>query len=510
MRRLQVLLFAVLFTSGCTPDPVSPPGRPLVRVALPDQPITGPHYAASPWATVHRDSSNSDYVPLQPGADVATAWTALDGTALFVGPIFGPEGNIYVPSGRGRGTSHLHAYDAAGSLLWESAPMQSLDDFDYAAVVCAPIVDTAGHVYAADRNQLWSFSAGGEVRWVVDLPQHGIQGFFITPIFSIDGHVGGVSTDGKLALFRRADGSLAQPVLDLPGETGPASEDPPPGIWQGGLLAPEFVRPLWDLIFGREIEVANTPAVHPVTGRIFITAAGSSEAEGVLYGIDTRPSPRIAFTAPMGAGSGTSPAISPDGRLVYAIDDAGLMVAIDVATGERVWEAPDTMGQASPSIGPDGTIYSFNGLEGTIVAIAGEDGSLRWRKQYDFIAEQQLAWRPLLRRVTTVDGLITVTDNAIWTFFDLGYEIRGGDQPYKQPRKVVVGQIDPENGTLLAWFDSRDTSGAFAVPDEDGRWYLTLSGTSSSISYYGVNPRLPGFLQSDLKSEAGLVALEPR
>ena len=508
---MAAMVTALIGSIGCEPRVTSPPGRPFVAVDLPEEPTTGTHYAQTAWATVHRDSSNSDYVPLQPGANVEVAWTALDGAALFVGPIFGPEGNLYVPSGRGIGTSHLHAFDRDGRLLWQTPPMRSLADFDYAAAVCAPIVDADGHVYAADLDQLWSFTAAGELRWVVDLAEHGVDGFFITPIFSQQGYVGGISTGGQVALFRRESGALAVPVLDLPGVSGPASQDPPPGLWQGGLLAADFVRPLWDLIYGREIEVANTPAVHPGTGRIFITATGQSENEGVLYGIDTdERGIRIAFTAPMGAGSGTSPAISPDGRRVYAIDDAGVMVAIDTDTGRRVWEAADTMGQASPSIGPDGMIYSFNGFAGTIVAIDGSNGEIAWREQYDFVAEQQLAWRPFLGRVATVDGLITVTDNALWAFLDLNYQIKGGEQPYPQPRRVIVAQLDRHTGELLAWFESRDSSGAFAIPDADGRFYLTLSGTATSISYYGINALLPSILRSDWKPEAGLVALAPR
>jgi outer membrane protein assembly factor BamB len=495
--------------AACEPTPENGAG-PFQRVPLAQVPVTGTHYAQTAWATVHRDSSNSDYVPLRPGAAVEVAWTALEGAALLVGPIFGPEGHLYVPSGRGRGTSHLHAFDRDGKLLWEAPPMRGPADFDHAAVVCAPIVDSAGHVYAADSNQLWSFTAQGERRWVVDLPGHGVDGYFITPVFSKEGFVGGVSTDGKVAFFRRESGELAVPVLDLPGVRGPASQAPPPGLWQGGLMAEEYVGPLWDLTFGREIEVANTPAVHPRTGRIFITAGGASEREGVLYGIDSsRYGLRIAFTADMGAGSGTSPTLSLDGRRVYAIDDAGLMVAIDAATGARVWESPDTMGQASPSVGPEGTIYSFNALAGTIVAIDGSDGSVRWRKQYNALAAEHLAWRPWLGRVTTVDGLITVTDSGLWAFFDLNYEIRGGEQPYPQPRKVIVGQLDSASGELLGWFESRDSSGAFAVPDVDGRFYLTLSGAATSISYYGVDPKLPWFLRAGWKPEAGLVAMRP-
>lgn len=506
------LISAGLFTASLAcddfpngKDPVSPLSH------LTEEPSTGPHYAQSPWASVHRDSRNSDYVPMGASADLEIAWTAMEGTALLVGPIIGPEGHLYVPSGRGLGHSHLHVFSRDGNLLWKAKAMQSLADFDYAAVVCAPIVDQEGRVFAADRNQLWSWTPNGDVRWVIDLPDHGIHGFFITPIFSLEGHVGGVSTDGKVAFFKRENGELAYPILELPGNAGPPSHPPPPGLWAGGLIAPEFIGPLWDLTYGREIQVANTPAVHPESGRIFITGAGSEPDTGNLYGIDTSETGvSLAFITSMGKGSGTSPSISQDGERVYAIDDQGHMVAISTKTGERLWEAESTMGQASPAVGPDETIYSFTGLSGTIVAIEGQTGQIKWRRQYDDFAREHLFWVPFLGRVTTVDGLITVTDSGLFAFFDLNYELRGGDQPYPQPRQVRVGQIDPENGDIVASFESPDTSGAFFIPDIEGRAYLSLSGAASSIAYYGVNPKLPSFLRVDRKPKAGLVALRKR
>ncbi|MEE4144962.1 MAG: PQQ-binding-like beta-propeller repeat protein [Halieaceae bacterium] len=508
--RLTVLALSVLLCACGSDITAQSTLSPVDTGPLAVEPGTGVHYALTPWATVHRDGSNSDYVPLSPHAVVEPWWTALDGASLFVGPIFGPEGNIYVPSGRGKGTSHLHAFSADGRLLWETPAMQSMADFDYAAVVSAPIVDRDGHVYANDRNQLWSYTAQGEQRWVTDLSAHGISGFFVTPIFTHEGWVGGVSTDGKVAFFARDTGELALPVLALPSSQGLPSATLPPGVWQGGLVAQEFHQELWDLLFGRNMAVANTPAVHPESGRIFITAAGAEPTQGVLYGIDTGGQGlTIAFTASMGSGSGTSPAISPDGRLIYAIDDAGLMVALDTKSGERVWEAADTMGQASPSIGPDGTVYSFNGTAGTIVAIDGASGAMKWRRDYHQEAERYLGWRPLLQRVATVDGLITVTDSGLWTFLDLNYQISAGGQSFPQPRKVLVAQIDPSSGEVLGRFESRDTSGAFVVPDAQGNLYLTLSATSTSIAHYGVNPQLPSFLRTSLHPVGGLVALRP-
>ena len=76
-------------------------------------------------------------------------------------------------------------------------------------------------------------------------------------------------------------------------------------------------------------------------------------------------------------------------------------------------------------------------------------------------------------------------------------------------RKIVVAQLDTANGELLGWFESRDSSGAFVIPDADGSIYLSLSGTATSIGYYGVDPKLPGFLRANLEPRAGLVALKP-
>ncbi|MCA9513234.1 MAG: PQQ-binding-like beta-propeller repeat protein, partial [Myxococcales bacterium] len=385
-----------------------------VGCATPPPPVRAgqsPGYAASAWATLHRDSRNSDFAPLFATPALRVAWAALEGAAMWVGPSLGPEGHVYATSGRGEGTSHLHAFDRDGNLLWESAPMRSLADLDYGAVINAPLVADDGDVYQADVDQLWAFDANGAVRWVASLRDAGAQGHFVTPIFSKEGHVGGITTDGKVLFFARADGALVWPAFDLPGVGGPPATPAPPGLLEGGLHAREFVQPMWNLIFGREIEVANTPSVHPETGRIFITAGGASPSEGALYGIDTTPEgPVVAFAHPMAQGSGTSPAISPDGALVYAAGDDGVMVAVDAATGALVWRAEDTAAAASPSVGGDGVVYSTTRGQG-LVAIDGRTGARRFAVDFTPLAERVLAESPERGpRVASVNSILTVTD----------------------------------------------------------------------------------------------------
>jgi outer membrane protein assembly factor BamB len=177
----------------------------------------------------------------------------LEGHPIFWPPISGPEGHLYVTSGKGPGHSNLHAFDGDGELLWKTPPQQST------------------------------------------------------------------------------------------------------------LMDPAILGFMFDLIQGWEMEVANTPALHPQTGRIYITAAGAEANSGVLYGIDVfNDRLEIAFQAPMGGGSGSSPAVSHDGRQVYALDEDGHMVAIDAGSGERLWQTPEGGGGSASPL--DGFAWAVAGM----------------------------------------------------------------------------------------------------------------------------------------------------
>ena len=67
-------------------------------------PSRGPGYGAAPWATVHGDSRNSDYVPMQTGTALEHGWRALEGSVSWTAPSVGLDGTLYVTTGRGRGS----------------------------------------------------------------------------------------------------------------------------------------------------------------------------------------------------------------------------------------------------------------------------------------------------------------------------------------------------------------------------------------------------------------------
>ncbi len=479
-----------------------------------------PNYAQTIWPAGHRDSGNTDYVPVVMSRSNRIKKHLLKGHPIFWAPIAGPDGSFYITSGKGPGHSHLHAIDSNGNMLWEAPPQQSLEDLDSFALINAPIVARNGDVYVGDQNQLWAFHADGKLKWVSELTPYDVEYGFMTAIISQQGFVGGITTNGKVIFFRAEDGKLALPVLDLPGGNGPPAQDTAPeDLWKD-LMDPAIKGFMFNLIQGWEIEVANTPAVHPETGRIFITAAGREPGTGTLYGIDVFDDRlEIAFEAPMGGGSGTSPAISHDGKQVYALDEDGHMLAIDADTGKRLWQtAEGGGGAASPSVGPDGTIYTV--FHANLIAF-NPDGTLKFQRSYDDLAASlipEVSWLwgfVFSQPVAFISSLFTVGEKEGWINLVSGYHIKL--LPSKNERTLVpipihssVVAVDLETGDPVTDpLPIPETSEGFITPMPDGNTFVTLSGAISSIFYHSLNSILPKRFEVPAEPEAGLLILEP-
>jgi outer membrane protein assembly factor BamB len=478
-------------------------------------------YGQAPWASVHRDSRNSDFSPLVTTTKLRTSWSVLDGAALINPGVIDSNGNHYVTSGRGPSFSHLHAIDANGNLLWESPKQSDAYDLDALAGFNSPVIDPAGDIYIGDGNQFWAFHADGKLKWVSPLPDSGNP--FVYQIISKQGYVGGITVDGKVLFYNRHNGKLALPIFRLPKGVSPARGPALPGLWQGGLFHESVIELFKQIAFGYSVQVANAPAVHPETGRVFITASGPKDGDslsGVLYGLDIKESGvQIAFATKMGGGSGTSPALSPDASIVYSADGVGQMLAVDTNTGEVIWAAKGE-GLLSPAIASDGTILTGDIFAApTVVALNPKDGSKKWAKSYDDYAATVLPTLdarppefPSGKPVARLVSVISASADNVWVGMNLGYDYHqpGGGLTLPVPHKTVVCALQPEDGELRDCVEVRDTVEGMINIGTAGRLSVSHTSIFGSFFYYGLNSKLPKQYRSPMQPVGGLTGMEPR
>lgn len=488
--------------------------QPLGAMGLPK------HYQQTSWASVHRDSRNSDFLPLVTSPKLRTTWSVLDGAALINPGVIDAEGNHFMTTGRGEGFSHLHAFDANGELLWETAPQRDLSDFDALAGFNAPVLDAEGDLYVGDGNQFWAFEPDGTVKWVSDLPNPGNP--FVYQVISHQGFVGGITVDGSVLFYDRQTGELAVPAFRLPPGIAPQTGPGLPGLWGGGLFDQQAAELFKQIAFGYRVQVANAPAIHPDTGRLFITAAGPQEGTGltgVLYGLDIgNDKIKIAFATRMGGGSGTSPALSPDGKWVYSADGDGQMLAVSTADGQVEW-ASKGEGLLSPAIGHDGSIYTGDIFGApTVIALNPLDGTQLWAGNYDNFAALHLPeldpeppslsnGKPVARLVSVISTSI----NAVWVGMVLGYEYRppGAPKTLTIPHKTVVCALAPESGELLDCVFVRDTVEGMIKLGTAGRLFVSHTSIFGSAAFYGFNQNIPERFRNPVKPIGGVTAMEP-
>ncbi len=486
----------------------------------------GENYASSTWPAAHRDSRNSDYTPFYTASEMTFSWMDLEKAGFFIGPTIGPEGNVYLPTGFGAGHSNLTCYDRYGNKLWESEKLvegKELEGLDWGCEINAPIIDKDGNVYQADWNQIWSFTNQGKVRWVVNLREHGIEGMFISPFF-IKHYIGGSSTDGYVALFDMKTGKFFT-KLKLPGNKGPKSLPMFEGLWET-QMAPEMRQFAWDAVFGCNMQCSNTPAVDPLSGRIFVVANGMKEDEGVIHGVDlTEDGLKLAFTTSTGfGGSGTSPSITFDGKIVVLTDGEGYFNGIDTQTGEIVWRKNTaSVNGVSSTTAPNGMAINFS--TNLLTAYDALTGELIWKTDLDTaVADKEM--RGLVARKSTPSAVpasnVLATPDKIWMIIlsCAKMELSEAQKKKNNMTKIPVKGIPKDsvripqsyylcsfdyNGKLLSKTPAPG-DGAIVCSGLDGRIYITGLSVVSEIVYN----QTPALFRTTPKPTTGVWGYEPK
>ncbi|QCQ93484.1 outer membrane protein assembly factor BamB family protein [Rhodococcus sp. SGAir0479] len=487
-------------------------------------------YADTGWVTLHGDPANRKQQLGVTTAAQYTRWTALEGSAVLTAPTLLPDGNLAVTTGKAEGNANLHVLDRLGNIVWESPAWNGKDGVDSAAIMSSPIIDVDGNIYIADGDQFWSYTGRGDLRWVIDLPAaptpnpfaSGSRPInpFVTAAFTEDGGVLGTTAFGQVLVVDRATGELRAPILQLPGTLAKRHTKTPmsPSMWSDGIMDPAIKDPIFQIVMGGIVQSANTPAVDDRTGRVFVAATDVEQDKGALYGLDVTP-PRgddpgavsIGFAAQMGPGSGSSPVLSPDGRLVYTCDDEGLLYAFDTATGQRVWSAPSDAAAAAVTVGADGSIYVLTNPG--VASAFDEAGNKLWDADLSAVTAAALPVSDVYGApVVRGNGNPTVVDGAVLIEVFYGYDVPVQGSSVSVPVKAAIVELDPATGVARrnVAIASDSTEGLLAVAP-DGRMFSTLGAmTSTAVAPLApmVNPNLPEGLEV-MRAQGGLDGFLP-
>lgn len=487
-------------------------------------------YANTGWVTLHGDSANrKQQLGVTPSAEY-TRWTALEGASILTLPVLLPNGNIAVTTGKAEGHANLHVLDRMGNTVWESPRWNGKDGVDSAAIISSPIVDVDGNIYIGDGDQFWSYTSDGDLRWVIDLPAaptpnpfaDGSRAInpFVTAAFTKDGAVLGTTAFGQVVVADRATGELRAPILQLPGTLSKRHTKTPmtPASWSNGIIDPAIKDPIFQIIMGGIVQSANTPAVDPETGRVFVAATDTQEDKGALYGLDVTPprggklgSVSIAFAAQMGPGSGSSPVLSPDGQTVYTCDDEGLLYAFDSRTGALKWNAQSNAAAAAVAVGADGAIYTLTNPG--VASAFGADGDKLWDADLSAVTNAALPVNPVYGApIVRGNGNPTVVNGAILIEVYFGYDVPIQGHPVSVPVKSAIVELDPATGVArrTVAFATDTTEGLLGVTP-DGRMFSTLgSMTSTAVEPLApmVNANLPEGLEV-IRPQGGLDGFLP-
>ncbi len=333
-------------------------------------------YAAG-WPGVHHDSSNSDTAPVAASERFTLAFRQLDGWRTVAIPSVA-NGTVYLAAVDQAGSDcHLVALDAhSGQVRWCSNAVNGT------AFGSTPVIDTDGNLYVGDDTAMVSLDPHGQLRWRTE-----IDGLPLSAVLTGDGHLLFATHIGRLYVLDRADGAPLATLELIPGLTYT-------GNWADLVSCPQGSTT-------GTCPSPNTPAVDPVSGRVFVTLNRPGAPDGSVValqyhgGAEPRLEPRWETPALRGGGAG-SPTISADGSRVYVTDRNEGLVALDAASGTVVWTHPlGYNAGGSPSVSAGGVIVPAGGRHPAhLVAVrdAGDHAVTLW-EQRD-VAHRGLAVQP--------------------------------------------------------------------------------------------------------------------
>lgn len=341
---------------------LNPDGRVAWSYPLPEQASNG--VTVGPDGTLYAGCQDGTLYPFSPEGELR--WTYRVGQWLSVQkPAVDAAGVVYVAGA----DSRLYALNPDGTLKWWYVAWRTLEG--------GPVLGEDGTVYFADDNaRIYALGPGSQ------LPLHTISGY----------------------VKDQAHAGIADVVVTISGEE-PVLTDATgywikPGVSDGIYL----VAPTKDgCAFSPQLQIANTR-----DGDVLLAdfvSGPNAEAEWPMWGRDrahTRRSPHLGPETPLlkwsinfGESVRSAPVIGADWA-IYVQGMNGKLAALNTDGTERWHFLLHTPTEASPALGPDGTIYTNN--DWTLLYAISPGGVFKWTAEGSWLMDGSV--------VPAADGLL--------------------------------------------------------------------------------------------------------
>ena len=451
------------------------------------------------WHAIHVDVANADSVWGVAAPMFELDWVAEPDYFIGSGPLLDNQGNLYFSSNFYHGERvDLVSIDAkTGERRW-AVPETGAMSMGGPIILNDPQNPGSQIIYLAgpervmairqDGTTIWNKATSIEISDVENKDTVKFQNFNYHP--ATDSLIT-VTKAGGLFAYSRETGELVAPVGQLPGA---------PAISGKGTKVPGFIAkrvdPLLDDAFGKTADglsifssavnylyggggvVTNYFSIDPDTSRIYIAATAPDEEDGsadgrseigAIYALNLQADDNggLAFKLldrmTFQGGTGSTPALSADGRRVYVSDNDGHVIALDHELTE-MWRL--NVGEplvGSMTVAPDNNeIYAVTANDVFQLIDHGDHGSVSWTGElngFDGYANVDVQSNGLTA---------TVTANGVVVMIGGGKEIIGKTIMLH----VGMGLLDRQTGKLRYFAEGREDSLAMSVVAADGSIYV--------------------------------------
>lgn len=477
------------------------------------------------FSAIHVGTANSDSVWVAAAPMFELDWVAEPSYFIGNGPVLDNQGNLYFNPRFYHGPRvAMVSLDAqTGKRRW-ALPANSDNETPSAAFILND-PDNPGTqiIYMASYTRALAVRPDGSILWQtptgLELPPRESGQAASKSLHSFNYHppsdtLVSISKGGELFAFDRKSGKMLKARGAIPGS---------PAISGTGTKVPDFivkkVDPLMDAAFGKTQAglgifssavtyifggggvVTNFFSVSPDSGRIFIAATaedgddgtvdGRSEI-GAIYVLDlTRDETGgLAFTilnrATFQGGTGSTPALSADGKRVYVSDNIGNVIALDDALNElwRVNVGEPLVG--SIAVSPDNNeLYAVTRKDVFKLIDKNDNGEIEWTGEltgFDGYANVDVQSNALTATVTANGVVIAI----------------GGGKKYFGSNLMLhmgMGLLDRETGKLRYFAEGREDSLAMSIVGPDGSLYMAHSPLRRAVGkaiYPDLTPDITG------------------